>query len=192
MAKLELLLRDITYNYNHSHSTAHGKIPAEVNHPKFDPELRLALYGPNVKLQPFESFYHEALTREKAANTPRTKNQPKNIAEHENEYKKNDLVYVDAVEPKVGGRYHVRRRATYRIHSVNTVQKPYLYRLQDIESKKLLNGFYYGRELLAADLVENLQVDHVLKRRRRKKDGKSIINVKFKGHDDTFNRWQEE
>ena len=64
--------------------------------------------------------------------------------------------------------------------------------IQDIESKKLLNGFYYGRELLAAYLVENLQVDHVVKRRRCKKDGKSIINVKFKGHDDTFNRWQEE
>ena len=59
--KLENLLRDVTYNYNHIKSTAHHRVPAMVNHPQYDPELKKALYGKDAKLQPFEDFYHEAL-----------------------------------------------------------------------------------------------------------------------------------
>ena len=151
--------RDVTYNYNHTKSTAHHRVPAMVNHPQYDPELRKALYGKDAKLHPFADFYHEALHQGERANTPRAQNEEKNIKEHADSYRKNDLVYIDVVEPRVGGRYHVQHKQTYRVYSVNTVQKPYLYRLQKVANNDVVPGYFHGSELMAADLVKNLQID---------------------------------
>ena len=92
------------------------------------------------------------------------------------------------MESKVGGRYHVRRCAIYRIYSVSTVQKPYLYRLQDIETKKVVSGWYYGRELARADLSD-LEIERVLRKKTVNK--KKFMYVKFKDLDDSYNRWIE-
>ena len=53
--KLKKLLKDLTYSYNHSVSTSHKKIPAEVNNVASDPMLRRLLY-PNERLEPFDTF----------------------------------------------------------------------------------------------------------------------------------------
>ena len=58
-------------------------------------------------------------------------------------------------------------------------------------TKKILYGFYYGRELLSADLVKDLEIEEILKRKRTS-DGRNLIYVKYKDHDSSFNRWQEE
>ena len=66
--RLVRALHDVTYSYNHTVSSSHGMIPAEVNSSKYDAELRLKLYGPQVKLKRFESFYFEQLKLRKKAN----------------------------------------------------------------------------------------------------------------------------
>ena len=59
--KLERALSDVTYSYNNTVSSSHGRTPASVNSSLFDPFLREALYGHQAKLQPFEVFYKEQL-----------------------------------------------------------------------------------------------------------------------------------
>ena len=185
--QLQKALKDATYNYNHTVSTAHGKIPADVNRAEFDPELRLALYGPKTKLQPFEKFYQEQLELRKKANTPETSRSKAHFDEKPDSYKKGTWVYLDYAIKNVGGRYHTRRGPIFEIDEVNTLQSPYLYRLKDIKSGKLLYGWYYGREIMRASLAE-LEVEKVL-RRRTDKDGNKHVFVKLKGYDKSFNRW---
>ena len=88
-------------------------------------------------------------------------------------------------------KYKVKRGPIYEISEVNTLQKPYLYKLRDIHTEKETYGWYYGRELCHADLsTDDLEVEEVLKTKKLK-SGKTLIYCKFKGHDSSFNRWIE-
>ena len=101
------------------------------------------------------------------------------------------MVYIDKKIPPVGGRYHVQRGPeVYKILNVNTTQSPYIYKLMSLTTGKPLYGFYYGSEIKSANL-SNLKIDKILKKKKRK-DGKNLIKVRFKAHDQTFDRWQEE
>ena len=73
---------------------------------------------------------------------------------------------------------------------VNTLQRPFLYKLRDVYSDKEANGYYYGRELARADLSTDLEVEEFL-RTKKLKNGKTLIYCKFKGLDSSFNRWIE-
>ena len=65
-----------------------------------------------------------------------------------------------------------------------------MFKLRNVHTEKEAYGWYYGRELARADLSTNLTVEDILKTRELK-NGKTIIHVKFKGHDPSFNRWIE-
>ena len=189
--KLERALEDVTYSYNHTESSSHKITPISVNSPLFDPFLREALYGPRAKLQPFETFYKEQLKLRKKANTPDPEEDKPNFNEGKDNFKKGSLVYVDyADDSHIGGKYGVKRGPIYEICEVNTVQSPYLYKLRDPHSEKEAYGWYYGRELVRADLSADLEVEEVLKTKRLK-NGNVLIYCKFKDHDSSFNRWIE-
>ena len=181
-------MKDLVYSYNHTVSSSHQRTPISVNSPKFDPFLREALYGPQ-QLQPFEVFYKEQLKLRKKANTP-DKKKP-NFNEGKDQFRKGDLVYIDYVDDyQVSRKYHVKRGPIYEVCDVNTLQRPFLYKLRDVYSEKEAYGYYYGRELARADLSTDLKVEEILKTKTLK-NGKSLIYCNFKGLDSSFNRWIE-
>ena len=189
--KLERALKDVTYSYNHTVSSSHGRTPISVNSPLFDPFLREALYGPRAKLQPFDVFYREQLKLRRKANTPDREEDLPNFNEEKDSFKKGSLVYVDySDDSHVGGKYNVKRGPIYEVSEVNTLERPFLYRLRDPHSKKEAYGWYYGRELVRADLSTGLKVERVLKTKKLK-NGQELIYCKFKGYDSSFNRWME-
>ena len=54
---------------------------------------------------------------------------------------------------------------------------------------KLTHGWYYGNELARADLSV-LEIDGRPLKEKKAADGRrKLIYVKFKGYDDSFNRW---
>ena len=61
----------------------------------------------------------------------------------------------------------------YEISEVNTIQRPFLYKLRNAHTKKEAYGWYYGRELCRADLSTNLKVEEFLMTRVLK-NGKTI------------------
>ena len=189
--KLERALKDVTYSYNHTVSSSHGRTPISVNSPLFDPFLREALYGPRAKLQPFDVFYREQLKLRRKANTPDREEDLPNFNEEKDSFKKGSLVYVDySDDSHVGGKYNVKRGPIYEVSEVNTLERPFLYRLRDPHSKKEAYGWYYGRELVRADLSTGLKVERVLKTKKLK-NGQELIYCKFEGYDSSFNRWME-
>ena len=186
--KLEQALKDLVHSYNHTESSSHGRMPISVNSPMFDPFLREALYGPQ-QLQPFDVFYKEQLKLRKRANTPEKKKP--NFNEGKDQFKKGSLVYIDYVDDyQVSRKYNVKRGPIYEISEVNSLQRPFLYKLRDVHTEKEAYGYYYGRELARADLSTDLEVEHILKSKTLK-NGKTLIYCKFKGHDPSFNRWIE-
>ena len=85
--------------------------------------------------------------------------------------------------------YEVQRGPLFRIARVNVLASPYLYKLFNMRSEKELYGWFYGFELAKGDLSD-LEVEKVIKEREKKTpSGKKLILVKYKGHDETFNRW---
>ena len=84
----------------------------------------------------------------------------------------------------------MKRGPIYEICEVNTLQRPFLYKLRDVHTEKEAYGYYYGRELARADLSTDLEVEHILKSKTLK-NGKTLIYCKFKGYDPSFNRWIE-
>ena len=90
----------------------------------------------------------------------------------------------------MGGKYGPRRGPIYRVHGVQTVAKPYIYKLQNINNGKLLPGRFYGAELLRADLAKDLKIEKILKRATTP-EGKKMIYVKLQGHNSSFNCWIE-
>ena len=187
--RLGNLLKDITESINQTVSSSHGFPPASVNFPEFDPVLREKLYGP-VRIQRFEDMYRQQLKLRRKANTPRQPGKAPNFDERPDSFKKGDLIYIDFEQPNVGrSAYKVQRGKLYEIARVNVLASPYLYKLMDIHTKKELYGWYYGRELARADLSE-LEIEEVLKEKTTK-DGRTLIYVKYKDHDSSFNRWTE-
>ena len=188
--KLEAALRDVTFSYNNTESSSHGMKPAECNFPEFDPVLRKKLYG-DQKLERFETLYTQILERNQEANTPREESED-NFKEGPNDFKKDDIVYIDFKERNVGSRaYAVRRGPLYRVSRVNVLADPYLYKLSSLTNEREQAGWYYGRELTKGNLSD-LEVEHVVKVREKKTpSGKKLIKVKYKDHDDSFNRWIE-
>ena len=127
----------------------------------------------------------------KKANTPDKPSEKRNFNERKDEFKKGSLVYIDYNDDyQIGRKYNVKRGPIYEISEVNTVQRPFLYKLRDPYSKKEAYGWYYGRELARADLTTDLKIEEVL-RTKQLKNGKTLIYVKFKNHDSSFNRWIE-
>ena len=125
------------------------------------------------------------------ANTPRTEDDADHFRHAVDNLRKGDLVYLDYKKRNVGGRYGRQRGPIYRIHNVQTAAKPFIYKLQNITNRKLVHGWFYGAELLRSDLVSGLEIEKVL-RTKKSPDGKSsLIYVKFKDHDASFNRWIE-
>ena len=188
--RLEISLRDVTHSYNNTESSSHGMKPAECNFSEFDPVLRAKLYG-NQPLEKFETLYTQTLARQKKANSPR-KSWKSKFKEGANDFKKDDLVYVNFEESRVGRpAYEVQRGKLYRIARVNVLAKPYLYKLFNMSTEKEILGWYYGYELAKGDLSD-LEIERVVKEREKKTpSGKKLIYVKYKGLDDSFNRWIE-
>ena len=186
--RLETSLREVTHSYNHSESSSHRMKPAEVNFSEFDPVLHSRLYG-KQPLEKFETLYTETLERQKKAHSPRKGTKSK-FKEGPNDFRQGDLVYINFKESRVGNvAYEVQRGPLYRIARVNVLAKPYLYKLFNISSEKELYGWYYGHELAKGDLSD-LKIEKVVKERKKKTpSGKKLIYVKYKDHDESFNRW---
>ena len=191
--QLQILLADVIQSYNMTVSTSHNFRPHDVNFPQFDPELRLRLYGPNKKIESFDVFYTEQLKLHEKANTPENINDKPNFKEGPQDFKLGDLVYIDYYRPADISRsaYRMQRGADtiYQIARVNVLAQPYIYKLLDIKNGNELLGWYYGRELARADLSE-LEVERVL-RTKTTKDKRTLIYVKWKGLNSSFNRWIE-
>ena len=155
----------------------------------FDPFLREALYGAQNHLQPFEVFYKEQLKLRQQANTPDPPHKRPNFNEGKDQFKKGSLVYIDFVDDyQVSRKYNIKRGPIFEISEVNTLQRPFLYKLKDVYTDKEALGWYYGRELARADLSTDLEVERVLKEKTLQ-NGKTLIYCKFKDHDESFNRW---
>ena len=148
-------------------SSSHNLIPSRVNSSKFDALLRLKLYGPQAKLEPFEKFHTKQMERRKKFNTPeKVSDRRQDISESADSFKKGAVVFIDFEPKKAGSRaYDVRRMRYYVISKVDTFASPFLYTLQDINSGVNLKGTYYGKELSYADLSK-LEPDRVLKRKK--------------------------
>ena len=182
--RLEMALADCTTSYNESVSSSHNLIPSRVNSSKFDALLRLKLYGPQAKLEPFEKFHTKQMERRKKFNTPEKVSDRRDISESADSFKKGAVVFIDFEPKKAGSRaYDVRRMRYYVISKVDTFASPFL---QDINSGVNLKGTYYGKELSYADLSK-LEPERVLK--RKKINGKKFIYTTFKGYDSSFARW---
>ena len=147
----------------------------------------------DIKLNsnPLRSFTKNSWNWEKKANTPDKPSEKPNFDERKDDFKKGSLVYIDYIDDyQIGRKYNIKRGPIYEIAEGNTIQRPFLYKLRDPHSKREAYGGYYGRELARADLTTDLKVEEVLKTKTLK-NGKNLIYVKFKNHDDSFNRWIE-
>ena len=188
--RLERALADVTYSYNNTKNSKTGFTPASCNFPEFDPELRRRLYK-EQKIERFEDLYTETLRLHKKANTPEKNENKPNFDESPNSFKRNDLVYIDFKKSRVGNTAYARQRGSiYKISRVNVQSSPYLYKLSSITTGKDLYGWYYGLELGRADLSD-LEIERIISR-KTSPDKRKLIKVKFKGLDDSYNRWIEE
>ena len=189
---LEKTLSELTKGYNSTVSTSHGLTPESCNSPIYDPLLRERLY-PRRKLEPFADYVHEVLDRQTKANTPRPPDAKRIYDERRDSFKKNDLVYIDFDKSKAGGQYKTAQRGRLlRVERVNTLQRPYVYKLRDHQNNPL-HGWYYGNELARGDLSDLTVDGPPLKTKwSTDKPRRKLIYVKFKGYDDSFNRWIEE
>ena len=108
--------------------------------------LREALYGAQNHLQPFEVLYKEQLKLRQQANTPDPPNKRPNFNEGKDQFKKGSLVYIDFVDDyQVSRKYNIKRGPIFEISEVNTLQRPFLYKLKDVYTDKEALGWYYGR-----------------------------------------------
>ena len=64
------------------------------------------------------------------------------------------------------------------------------YYIQDHNNEKV-KGLFYEEELQRVSEQDKYRVERVIKKKRRK-DGKTLYFVKWKGYDDTFNSWVED
>ena len=70
-------------------------------------------------------------------------------------FKKGSLVFIDYSDDyQISCKYKVKRGPIYEISKVDTTQRPFLYKLRDPHSEKEAYGWYYGRELVRADLSQ--------------------------------------
>ena len=65
-------------------------------------------------------------------------------------------------------KYNIKQGSIFEISEVNTIQRPFLYKLKDVHTDKEALGWYYGRELARADLSTDLEVERVLKEKTLK------------------------
>ena len=124
------------------------------------------------------------------ANSPDERDRKRNFDESPDSFVKGDLVYIDFKKPNVGNTaYNVKRGKIYVVSKVNVMSSPYLYKLTSITTNKQEFGWYYGRELASASLSD-LAIERII-RRKKSPDKRNLIYVKFKGLDDSYNRWIE-
>ena len=76
----------------------------------------------------------------------------------------------------------------FRVHNRKFLSQP-VYYLQDFGGD-VLKGLFYEKELQRVQTQDLFRIEKVLKRKRRK--GKTIYFVKWKGWEDKFNSWVEE
>ena len=179
-------LKNVTHSFNTTEAP-HGLTPSDANTPYLDPLLRERLYG-KQKLQPFEEYYEQQLKWQKKAHTLRPKSA---INDAINNFRINENVYIDYDSKKFASKYNPRRNLRiYKIKSVNTLQRPFIYTLKDISPKQrpILGGFY-GRELLSADL-DDLEVEKILATKKLE-DGRTLVKCRYKGYSPSFDRWVE-
>ena len=188
--RLEKALADVTKSYNLTKNKATGFAPATCNFPEYDPVLRRKLYK-EKKIERFEDFYTEKLRLHTRANSPDERDRKPNFDESPDSFVKGDLVYIDFKKPNVGNTaYNVQRGKIYVVSKVNVMSSPYLYKLTSITTNKQEFGWYYGRELASASLSD-LAIERII-RRKKSPDKRNLIYVKFKGLDDSYNRWIEQ
>ena len=155
---MQAALKDVTNSYNNT-VNRHGFKPASVNSPEFDPFLREKLYGKDTKLERFETFYNEQLRLGKKANTPR-KSAKIPFKEGPNDFRKGDMVLIDYNTDKFGrAGYKERRGPVKEISQVNVLASPYIYKLMNPKTKKELQGFYCGKELMRPNLSDEVSDD---------------------------------
>ena len=139
-------------------------------------------------MQPFEEYYEQQLKWQKKANTPRAKSA---INDRPDSFRINENVYIDYDRKKFDSKYNPRRDLRiYKIKSVNTLERPFIYTLKDIspQQRPILGGFY-GQELLSANL-DNLEVEKILATKKTT-DGRTLVKCRYRGYSPSFDRWVE-
>ena len=167
-------LKDVLASVNNTITASHGKPPAKVNHPIFDPYLR-RMQNPQEPLLPFDEFFTEQMRLQKLV----TKPNPKGKENYdESTYHVGDEVYIDYLPSALARSYHQKRGKTFKVSRVDTTSEPWIYELTDIMDRKA-KGYFYAAELARVPPMK------IQTRIRQKKgpDGKKLVFVKFRGYD---------
>ena len=175
------VLEKATFSMNRT-ITTHGKEPAQVNRPEFDPFLRSRLNKRSEShLLPFNVFYLEQLKLQNRLRQPRQHKRGLH-----KDLRLNDTVFIDYDFGKTDSKYSLKRGPEiFRISRIETSVRPYLFKLVDLHNEPV-GGWFYSKELTNADL-SSLKVDRVLSTTKYK--GHEYIKVSFDGFPSTFDRW---
>ena len=76
----------------------------------------------------------------------------------------------------------------FKISKVRSTYKPTVYSLEDLLGQEV-KGTFYREELQPTKIPHFGRIEKVLQ--RKKKDGKDMLRVKWKGYDNRFNSWIE-
>ena len=140
-SNLEKCLRNVTQSFNSTPHASHSYAPRDVNSPIFDAMIRSRDRSP---LRPFSEFLHRQLRLQKKVHEgPLNENK---LGEW-SKYKVGDRVLLNFPKTYLKRGYNYSRGPIYRIGQVLTQYKPFIFRLQHLNSNEFLKGYYNHYEL---------------------------------------------
>jgi hypothetical protein len=165
-------------SYNNTYNDQIKKTPNQVT--KYDDmELRKLMY-PWKKMTNFPNFFKEQLTLQKQAVKQKSMGEKNQFNESPDSFRVGDPVFCNFSAIKVAHfwkfkkKYFAQRGTIYRVVRVLTNEKPFMYKLTDLNGK-IIRGNFIGNSLAIAPepINENtIVVETILKR-------KTVKNVRY-------------
>jgi len=123
-------LKQVVSNINHSYCRSIEGVPAESNSIESDPQLR-------------ERHEHDQLLRSHERKPNQNLPEPQNL-------EVGSFVYLDVTRTAFDKSFDFKRTRIYEITHIDKLKTPWLYTLKECFSNKIMNGSYYGWQLIKA------------------------------------------
>ena len=170
-------LKEMTYRYFTEHNT--DKYIDVLN--DFINKYNNTVHS-RTKQKPVDIYLHDKIPCVK----------PTDIAEeadtqYKSKYMIGDYVRISKVKKTFEKGYTTRwSKEVFKIISIDTNQRPFVYELDDLQGENV-KGNFYEEELQKINLKDFAVVEKVLKTKKVK--GVKMYLVKYDGYDDKFNEW---
>jgi len=171
-------LKEIMYKYFTEHNTDYYVDVLD----EFIEEYNNKIHS-SIKQKPIDVYLHDKkpVIKVNKIEYDKTYQSPFNVG---------DYVRISKFKKTFEKGYTARwSKEVFKIASVDTSQKPYLYELEDLLGEEI-EGKFYSEELQKTDLKDFAIIEKIIEKKKVK--GKWKYLVKWDGYSDKFNAWIDE